>query len=168
VLNRMVAEGYISDAQVSEAIKTEVDIKPRRNWYIEEIPYYTEHVRRYLEKKYGADALYTQGLKVYTAVNIEMQKTARQEIQKGLYDLDKRQGYRGPLKHLEPQEIEAFSKALQAELDADPLEQGKTVNGVVVKVDDRKKTVAVRMGKAMGRIELEDMQWARQAGNPLV
>jgi penicillin-binding protein 1A len=162
VLNRMVAESYISDAQVSEAIKTEVDIRPRRNWYIEEIPYYTEHVRRYLEKKYGADALYTQGLKVYTAVNIEMQKTARQEIQKGLYDLDKRQGYRGPLKHLEPQEIEAFSKALQAELDVDPLEQGKTVNGVVVKVDDRKKTVAVRMGKAMGRIELEDMQWARK------
>jgi penicillin-binding protein 1A len=167
VLNRMVTEGYISDEQASEAIKTELDIRPRRNLYIEEIPYYTEHVRRYLEKKFGTEALYTGGLKVYTAVNIEMQKIARHEIQKGLYELDKRQGYRGPEKHLKPEEIEAFSKALQAELDAEPLQEGKTVKGVVVKVDDRKKTVAVRIGKAMGQIELETMQWARKP-NPEV
>jgi penicillin-binding protein 1A len=162
VLKRMVEEGYISDDQASEAINTELDIRPRRNLYIEEIPYYTEHVRRYLEKKFGTEALYTGGLQVYTAVNIEMQKIARNEIQKGLYELDKRQGYRGPEKHLKPEEIEAYSKELQAELDADPLQEGKTVKGVVVKVDDRKKTVAVRIGKAMGQIELETMQWARK------
>ncbi len=162
VLNRMVVEGYISNEQVSEAIETELDIRPRRNWYIEEIPYYTEHVRRYLEKKYGKEALYTQGLQVYTAVNVEMQKAARREIQKGLYDLDKRQGYRGPLKHLEPEEIEAFSKTLQEEMEAEPLTEGQTVNGVVIQVDDRKKKVTVRLGKAQGIIELEDMQWARK------
>ncbi len=162
VLNRMVAEGYINNAQVSEAIETEVDIRPRRNWYIEEIPYYTEHVRRYLEKKYGTDALYTQGLQVHTAVNVEMQKSARREIQKGLYDLDKRQGFRGPLEHLAPEEIEAFSKTLQEELEAEPLAEGQTVKGVVIKVDDRKKNVTVRLGKAQGIIKLEDMQWARK------
>jgi penicillin-binding protein 1A len=167
VLKRMVAEGYVSDVQATEAINTELDIRPRRNLYIEEIPYYTEHVRRYLEKKFGTEALYTGGLKVYTAVNIEMQKIARNEIQKGLYELDKRQGYRGPEKRLKPEEIEAYSKELQAELDADPLQEGKTVKGVVVKVDDRKKTVAVRIGKAMGHIELETMQWARKP-NPEV
>ena len=162
VLNRMVAEGYITSEQASEAIKTELDIRPRRNLYIEEIPYYTEHVRRYLEKIYGTDALYTGGLRVYTAVNIEMQKIARAEIQNGLYDLDKRQGYRGPQKHLKPEEIEAFSKDLQDELEGDPLEPDKTVTGVVVKVDDRNKSVTVRIGKTMGQIELEDMQWARK------
>ena len=162
VLNRMVAEGYISNAQVSEALETELDIRPRRNWYIEEIPYYTEHVRRYLESKFGKDTLYTQGLQVYTAVNVEIQKAARREIQKGLYDLDKRQGYRGPLKHLEAEEIEAFSKTLQDELDAKPLAEGQTVTGVVIQVDNRKKMVTVRLGKAQGRIELKDMQWARK------
>jgi hypothetical protein len=83
-----------------------VEIKPRRNWYIEEIPYYTEQVRRYVEEKYGRDVLYTQGLKIYTAASIEMQKIAREEIEKGLYELDKRQGYRGPLQKLTPEEIE--------------------------------------------------------------
>jgi penicillin-binding protein 1A len=167
VLKRMVAEGYISNDQATEAINTELDIRPRRNLFIEEIPYYTEHVRRYLEKKFGTDTLYTGGLKVYTAVNIEMQKIARAEIQKGLYELDKRQGYRGPEKRLKPEEIESFSKELQAALEADPMQEGKTVKGVVVKVDDKKKTVSVRIGKAMGQIELETMQWARKP-NPEV
>jgi penicillin-binding protein 1A len=162
VLNRMLAENYIANDQITTALNTKLDIKPRRNVYIEEIPHYTEHIRRYIEKKYGEDALYTQGFKVYTAVNVEMQKIAREETQKGLYELDKRQGYRGPEKHLKPEEIEGFSQELQTELETNPLAEGRTVKGVVVKVDDRQKAVTVRMGKAIGRIELADMQWARK------
>ncbi len=162
VLNRMVDEGYISNIQATEAINTAVEIKPRRNWYIEEIPYYTEQVRRYIEEKYGRDVLYTQGLKIYTAANIEMQKIARREIQKGLYELDKRQGFRGPQKKLAPEEIETFSRTIQSELDDHPLEAGQTVKGVVIKVDDKNKAVTVRIGNSLGQIALEDMKWARK------
>ncbi len=162
VLNRMVEEGFISNIQATEAINTAVEIKPRRNWYIEEIPYYTEQVRRYVEQKYGREALYTQGLQIYTAASIEMQKIARGEIEKGLYGLDKRQGYRGPGKNLAPEEIETFSKAIQAEQELNPLEVGQTVKGVVLKVDDKNKAVTVRIGNALAQIALEDMQWARK------
>jgi len=162
VLNRMVDEGYISNIQATEAINTAVEIKPRRNWYIEEIPYYTEQVRRYVEEKYGRDVLYTQGLKIYTAANIEMQKIARGEIKKGLYELDKRQGFRGPQKKLAPEEIETFSRTIQSELDDHPLEAGQTVEGVVIKVDDKNKAVTVRIGNSLGQIALEDMKWARK------
>jgi penicillin-binding protein 1A len=162
VLNRMVAEAYITNIQASEAITTILDIKPRRNLYIEEVPFYTEHVRRHLEKKYGTDALYTQGMQVYTAVNLEMQKIARDEIQKGLFELDKREGYRGPLEHIKPEEIESYSQALQVELDKKPLEEGATAKGVVIAVNDRKKTVAVRLGNTRGTIALKDLIWARK------
>jgi penicillin-binding protein 1A len=162
VLNRMVAEAYITNIQATEAINTKLDIKPRRNLYIEEVPFYTEHVRRHLEKKYGKDALYTQGLQVYTAVNLEMQKIARDEILKGLLDLDKREGYRGPLEQIKPAEIETYSQTLQVELDKKPLAEGATVKGVVVAVNDRKKSVTVRLGKTQGTIALEDMIWARK------
>jgi penicillin-binding protein 1A len=162
VLNRMVDEGFISNVQATEAINTVVEIKPRRNWYIEEIPYYTEQVRRYVEEKYGRDALYTQGLEIYTAASIEMQKIAREEIEKGLYELDKRQGFRGPLKKLAPEEIETFSRTIQSELNDNPLQAGQTIKGVVVKVDDKNKTVTVRIGNFLGQIALEDMVWARK------
>jgi penicillin-binding protein 1A len=162
VLNRMVEEGYIDNIQATEAINTQLDIKPRRNLYIEEIPFYTEHVRRYIENKYGKDALYTQGLQVYTAVNIEMQKIARQEIQKGLFELDKRSGYRGPLQHLKPEEIESFSQTLQAELVKKPLSGGSVTKAVVIAVNDAKKKVTVRMGISQGVIAFENMRWARK------
>ena len=85
-----------------------------------------------------------------------------EEIEKGLRELDKRQGFRGPLKKLAPEEIEAFAKSVQSELDENPLEVGQVVKGVVIKVDDKNKTVTVRIGNSLGRIALADMKWARK------
>ena len=167
VLNRMVGEGFITNIQATEAINIALDIKPRRNWYIEKVPIYTEHVRRYIEKKYGKDLLYQQGLKVYTAVNIEMQKIAIEEIRKGLNALDKRQGYRGPLRKLTFEEIEDFSAAVEANLIENPLKPEAVVQGVVIDVDNKKDQVTVRIGSEKGLLKLEDMRWARKP-NPNV
>jgi penicillin-binding protein 1A len=162
VLNRMVSEGFITNIQATEAINTELDIKPRRNWYIEKVPIYTEHVRRYIEAQYGSDALLKEGLKVYTAVNIEMQKYARTEIVKGLRDLDRRQGYRGPIKQIPPEEFETFSTTIEETLAETPAAQGLVTEGVVIKVDDDQGKTWVRMGKEQGIILLSDTRWARK------
>ncbi|MDO9566849.1 MAG: PBP1A family penicillin-binding protein [Candidatus Desulfaltia sp.] len=162
VLNRMVAENYITNIQATEAMNAKLDIKPKRNWFIQKAPFYTEHIRRYIEKKYGPDTLYREGLKIYTAVNIEMQETARAEIEKGLIALDKRQGYRGPLKHIAIEEIEAFSQEIQNELDKDAIAEGKIVTGVVISIDNINNTATVRMGSAQGIIKIADMRWARK------
>jgi len=160
VLKRMITERYIANTEATEAIHTKLDIKPRRNWYIEKVPIYTEHIRRYIEEKYGPDVLYKEGLKIYTAVNIEMQKVARSEVEKGLRALDKRQGYRGSIQHLESEEIEAFSKEHQTEQSI--LEKGEIIKGVVVEVNDIDNTVTVRMGDYQGIIQIADMIWARK------
>jgi penicillin-binding protein 1A len=162
VLNRMVEEGTITAQQAAEALNVKLDIKPRRNIYIEEVPYFTEHVRRYVEAKYGTDALYTQGLQITTGVSIDFQKAAEEEVVKGLMELDKRQGYRGPLRSIRPDEIQAFSREIQAELDKKPLEVGTTTQGVVTQVNDAGKTVTVRIGGEQGTIALADMDWARK------
>lgn len=162
VLNRMVSEEIISSDQATEAIDTELDIKPRRNWFIEKVPVYTEHVRRYIEAQYGTDALLNQGLKVYTAVNIEMQKIARIEIEKGLRDLDRRRGYRGPIKQIPPEEFETFSNAIDEKMAETPLAQGMLTEGIVIKIDDDQGKTWVRMGKEQGVIRLNDIRWARK------
>lgn len=162
VLNRMVAEGYITNIEATEAMNVVLDIKPRRNWYIEEVPCYTEYVRRYVEKKYGEDALNNQGLKIHTAVNIEMQKYAQEEVSQGLLDLDKRQGYRGPIKHLSVEEIEPFSQKLRFDMEDNPIEKGKILQGVVIKVDNNAKETTVKMGNVIGTISMSSMRWARK------
>ncbi len=167
VLNRMQTEGYISNVEASEAINLALDIQPRRNWYLEKVPVYTEDIRRYVEKKYGEKALYTEGLKIYAAVNIEQQKIARAEIQKGLHALDHRQGYRGPLKKLKSEEVEDFSQEIEKELVLQPLAAGATTKGIVLAVDDKAGKTTVRMGNHRGVIDIDDMRWARKP-NPEV
>ena len=161
-LNRMMDEGYITNLQATEAINVEMDIKRRRNWYIEEVPYYTEYVRQYVEEKYGKEVLYKEGLQVYAAVNIDMQKIGRNAVNKGLSDLDKRQGYRGPDNRLEQEEIETFCQKAVKSFEKQPLEQGRILQGVVIAVDDDEKRATVRMGNEIGHLNLADMTWARK------
>ena len=161
VLNRMVEEGYITNIQATAAINTELNVKPRRNWFSEEVPIYTEHVRRYVVERYGAERLLNDGLQIYTAVNIEMQKCARKEVDTGLRALDKRQGYRGPIDHLAPETVAAWIEGRAAQADAPPA-VGSILEAVVLEVDDAAARVTVDMGRAQGVIGLEDMRWARK------
>ncbi|MDY6838597.1 MAG: PBP1A family penicillin-binding protein [Thermodesulfobacteriota bacterium] len=162
VLNRMTDEGYISHSQATKAINTPLDIKERPNWYIEQVPHYTEHVRQYVEGKYGKNVLYREGLQIYTAVNIEMQKMGRHALNNGLKALDRRQGYRGPLNHLEPEDMEGFSQEIQETLESQPLETGQILQAVVEAIDDDEQRAIVRMGAEHGFLRLKEMLWARE------
>lgn len=162
VLKRMVEDGYIISEQATEALATPLEIKERQDWNLADVPYFAEHVRRYLEEKYGEETLYRGGLQVYTTVDLEFQRAAQEALRRGLRELDKRQGYRGPLGHLAPEEIEGFFKDLESNRNGEPLESGDIVRGVVVAVSSGKKTVKVRLPQAMGTLPLEHMSWARE------
>ncbi|MFH2093058.1 MAG: PBP1A family penicillin-binding protein [Pseudomonadota bacterium] len=162
VLNRMKEDGMITNLEATEAIDLKLDIKPRKNWFIERVPCYTEHVRRYVETHYGKDALYKEGLQIHTAVNIELQKFGREAVNKGLTDLDKRSGFRGPQKNIPALQIENFSSTVSEEIGNKLLEKGSVYDGVVLAVDDENKTTRVRVGNYQGIIKLETMTWARK------
>lgn len=162
VLNRMKEDGLITNLEATEAIDLKLDIKPRKNWFIERVPMYTEHVRRYVEKNYGKDALYKQGLQIHTAVNIELQKIGRNAVNKGLTELDRRTGYRGPLKSISTLQIENFSADIAKKLENRLLEKGQTYQGVVLNIDDENGITRVRVGDFQGFIKLETMKWARK------
>ncbi|MCP3939989.1 MAG: PBP1A family penicillin-binding protein [Desulfobacteraceae bacterium] len=166
-LNRMKEEGMITNLAATDAIDIKLDIKSRKNWFIERVPYYTEHVRRYVEKKYGEDALYNQGLEIHTAVNIELQKIARNAVEKGLTELDQRTGYRGPLKNISALQVENFSRKLAQQINSNLLEKENIYQGVVLSVDDENKVTHVRVGDFYGLIHLNTMTWARKP-NPKI
>jgi penicillin-binding protein 1A len=158
VLNRMVEEGMVSPAEARMAEETELDIKPRRNWFFEEVPVYTEHVRRYVIERYGEQRLLNDGLQIYTAVDTAAQKVARREIDKGLRALDKRRGYRGPLEQLTP---EAAKEWMAHRASAAVPVPGEIREAVVTAVDDRSSEVHVNLGSRAGMIRMTGMQWAR-------
>jgi penicillin-binding protein 1A len=162
VLEQMVENGYISRVEAMEALETVLEIHPRKNKFLEVAPYFTEHVRRYVEGEYGRDMLYKEGLQIFIPLDVAMQRAAQNAVRMGLKELDKRQGYRGPLRHIDPEEIESFCKEVQEALGQSPLTEGEEVLGVVVEVRQREKAVLVKVGDEMGRIELGEMKWARK------
>lgn len=158
VLQRMVEEGMISSAEARAAAETELEIKPRRNWFFEEVPVYTEHVRRYVIERYGEQRLLNDGLQIYTAVDTEAQKAARREIDKGLRALDKRRGYRGPLEQLTP---EGAKEWIAHRTTAEAPFPGELREAVVTAVDDVAGEVHLHLGPRAGVIRMAGMQWAR-------
>lgn len=162
VLERMREEGYITPEQEMEALDERIEINEAGENVFEKAPYFAEHVRRYLEKQYGRELLYRGGLKVYTTLNFQMQRAAQEAIKKGVLELDKREGYRGPLRRLPEEEIEPFkSKRLEAFLKEPPA-IGSIVEAIVEEVDDREKKLVISLGDQIGLINYKKMKWARK------
>src|SRR5271169_3017506 len=53
-------------------------------------PYFVEEIRQYLERTYGTSVVHEQGLRVYTTLNMNMQKAADQAVRDGLHAYDRR------------------------------------------------------------------------------
>jgi penicillin-binding protein 1A len=160
VLNRMADNGYITAEQVKQALATPVNIKGGVEKNIGKAPYFAEHIRRYLEEKYGEEMLYHQGLQVYTTVNVSLQQAAQKAIRKGLQDLDKRQGYRGPLSHVDPKDIDTYFQNLKASEELQPLTAGDIVKGVIAAAPGGEKQFRVRLNGGSGILPFENMAWA--------
>ena len=92
VLQRMLQRGYITKGQAKEAADMTLNIVPPENKNIKVAPYFTEYLRQYLENTYGTDLLYGEGLKVYTPLNLLMQKSAQRAVESGLNDFEIREG----------------------------------------------------------------------------
>src|SRR4030043_1542038 len=93
ILNRMVEEGFISSDEAIKAIQSPYLIKSKVKPFVEKAPHFVEHIRRYLEEKYGRDTLYKNGLQVFTTVDLNYQKTAQEALESGLKELEKRQKF---------------------------------------------------------------------------
>jgi penicillin-binding protein 1A len=162
VLGRMREEGFITKDEEIEALNTTITITGKAESNFEKSPCFTENVRRYLEKQYGRDLLYRGGLRVYTTVDLDMQRWANEALIEGLLELDKREGYRGPIKTIKPEEMEIFNREAGEKFGLNPPEIGLIVQGVVESVDDEKKQVIVTIGKESGILPLTEMKWARK------
>jgi penicillin-binding protein 1A len=55
--------------------------------------YFTEHIRRMLEDRYGASALYREGLRVHTTLDLKLQEAAEKAVETNLRAMEKRLRY---------------------------------------------------------------------------
>src|SRR5207245_4919234 len=80
VLQQMADEHYITQLQADEAKARAIVLAPAAGRSDSAAPYFVEEVRKELEAKYGAKALYENGLSVQTALDLKLQDAANRAI----------------------------------------------------------------------------------------
>ena len=155
VLHRMQEEGRINTTEQTAARKTPLGLHvqyPRNDL----APYFFEEIRKYLESTYGTEAVHERGLRVYTTLNIAMQKAANLAVRDGLHGYDRRHGWRGGL----PNILKDNLGSLESYEDDDwrrPIEKGSYVTGLVMAVDEKYATIKVGTYRAV--ISASDFAW---------
>jgi penicillin-binding protein 1A len=155
VLRRMQEEGKITPTEEATAIKTPLGLHiqyPRNDL----APYFFEEIRKYLESTYGTEAVHERGLRVYTTLNIAMQRAANLAVRDGLHAYDRRHGWRGGL----PNIVKDNLGTLDSYEDDDwrhAIEKGSYVTGLVMAVDDKYATIKIGTYRAV--ISASDFAW---------
>ncbi|MDP8255220.1 MAG: PBP1A family penicillin-binding protein [Candidatus Alcyoniella australis] len=162
VLRRLREVGFITDAQYQAALDQPLRLRDEDEEPPSRCPYFVEYVRRYLMRTYGPEVVFKQGLEIYTTVDPEQTAAAETALDQGLRQLDKRQGWTGPLKHLDDQQqAQAWLDKARQRLSQTPPERGAILEALVTRIDDRQKLTTLDLGGVEAQLELRDMAWAR-------
>lgn len=77
VLDQMVKYGYVSAAEAEDAKNQDLDLsKSHQSKEADEYASFIDYVSQQVAKKYGDDALYKEGLKIYTTMDVDKQHAA--------------------------------------------------------------------------------------------
>ncbi len=158
-LDRMAAEGFITGADAAAAKEKPIVVAGDPAGVGTAAPYFLEEVRKYLEGKYGAKALYESGLTVRTPLDLKLQDAANVAVDRGLRRVDKRRGvFRKPARNVlaEKHTLDGF----RHERWSRPMADGDIVPAVVTAVSNT--AASVRAGAFTGELNRAAIQWTRR------
>ena len=153
VINNMLEDGKITAEEAGRAKVSALRLNLLRE--NSPAPYFVEEVRQYLEKKYGSDQVHEGGLRVYTSLDLDLQRAAKEAVLDGLAAYERRRGWKGRLKNI----LRSGGKLDQYQ-DPDwdqPLRAGDYVHGVVADVG--LQFAKVKLGRYSASIGPAEIKW---------
>lgn len=94
VLDQMKRHGAIDEATWQSARDEHIEIVREENPFLILAPHFTEHVRRFIVDEYGFDAVYRDGLRVVTTMDLPVQLVAQESVVRNVHQVDQRMGFR--------------------------------------------------------------------------
>ena len=133
VLGQMAKLEFIYEETARRVAEQPIAVVPEGSPHTHSAPEAVDSVHRALSEKFGPNKLDTLGLTVKTTIDPRLQAMARQAVERGLEDLDQRQGYRGSLGHLAGKALE--KRRLELTKDHPSLGDADIVDGIVERVE---------------------------------
>ena len=158
VISRLVAAGKLSESAMADAQKLPLGLHvqyPRNDF----APYFVEEIRKYLEHSYGTEAVHEHGLRVYTTLNVAMQRAANRALKDGLHAYTRRHGWKGNLTNILAEHLGTLDK-FQADDWRRTMEKGDYVTALVTEAGDASATL--RIGPYRATLTPTDMAWTGQ------
>jgi penicillin-binding protein 1A len=154
VINSMLEDGKITAAQAAEAKARPIQLNLQRDPN-SLAPHYVEEIRRYLEAKYGTDQVHQGGLRVYTSLDMDLQRAANQSLLNGLAAYERRHGWHGPLANVISlgQKLDKYE---DADWDEDPEVNGY-IHALVTGVSS--SAAQIRFGSRTATLAQSDVSW---------
>jgi penicillin-binding protein 1A len=140
IIGLMRNQGVVSDAdaRLAQAYPLRLARKAESG---ELAPYFVEYVRRQLEQQFG-DKIYTDGLKVYTTLDIDMQQAAERNLERQIKSIES--GKYGTFKHITMEEYEA--RNANGENEGAVVPNSPYLQGAVVSMDPRTGAIRALIG----------------------
>ncbi|AVT76520.1 MULTISPECIES: penicillin-binding protein 1A [Rhodopseudomonas] len=173
VIDRLVENGWISQADADKARKSPLTVTNRGNAaHTFAGEYFAEEVRRDIFERYGEKKLYEGGLSVRTTLDPKLQIEARKTMVAGLVRFDEARGWRGPVTKLETAGDWGVKLAdVKALADITPWRMA-----VVLETSDQSARIGFQPGRELGGaiskqretglVTLEGVKWAKPAAGP--
>jgi penicillin-binding protein 1A len=131
VLSQMLRYKHIDEKEAAKWASAPIQVVRTPAPFLGVAPEITDEVKKVLSEKFGQKRVGSIGIDVTTTCDARIERLARDAVEKGLIDLDARQGYRKPLMHLKnAQQIAAHEAKLKKELPEGP-GTSKVVEGVI-------------------------------------
>ncbi|HEY3354136.1 MAG TPA: transglycosylase domain-containing protein, partial [Polyangia bacterium] len=158
VLGQMAEVGFIDGDAARRLSAAALKLTPRRDFFREISPYYTEHVRRLLIKRYGEQQVYAGGLRVETTIVPAVDAAAQENVDFAARKLDKRQGWRGAIVNLGATAQATFLARARTRYGDGPLTPGRRYLALVQRVDGG--LARVQVGGGAYELPLSLASWA--------
>jgi penicillin-binding protein 1A len=157
VINAMLEDGKITAAQANDARPAPLTLRLAHDPN-SLAPYFVEEIRRYLEGKFGTDQVHEGGLKVYTSLDVELQKAANQAVLDGLAAYERRHGWKGHLENVVG-DGEVLQKYSHPDWDDEPEVSGY-VHALVTSAGPGIATL--KFGRYTAALGQADVAWTQQ------
>ena len=161
ILKRMHSLSFINDEDYTAAKSESVTAEYHGTQIELYAPYVAEMIRNELYQHFG-ETLYSDGLRVYTTLNSNMQAAANRAVENGLLAYTERHGYYGP------ETPTATTSFTEADLTAFLNKQrtyGSLIPAIVTKTEQQQATLFIK-GYGTATLTWENMAWAREHKGP--
>ncbi len=157
VINAMLEDGKITTEQATAARNKPLQLNVQKDPN-SLAPYFVEEIRRYLESKYGTDEVHQGGLRVYTTLDMDLQRAANQAVLDGLAAYERRRGWKARLPNAIAMGI-PVDKYRHADWD-NPIEVNGYTHALVIEV--RRAFATVKFGDYIAPISQVETAWTKR------